>query len=110
MNKTEFDELLGPVIEIVDDKIRSYRRMQEKFEKDLKRKSLANDSHKNSKTRGRSHHQTQQDIEASRDDVCDLKELKIIGVLGKGLMSFDTDFFVERVSLSESLCFCGVVL
>jgi len=83
MNKTEFDELLGPVIEIVDDKIRSYRRMQEKFEKDLKRKSLANDNHKGSKARGR-YHQTQEDIAALRDKVCDLKQFKIIGVLGKG--------------------------
>lgn len=86
MNKTEFDELLGPVIEIVDDKIKSYRRMQEKFEKDLKRKSLANAQKGGGSGKGGRdrYHQTKEEILASRDKVSDLKQLKIIGVLGKG--------------------------
>eukprot|EP01083_Nonionella_stella_P264950 898093_1 len=40
MTKGDFESLLGPVIEIVDDKIRQYRRMQEKFEKEKRKSEL----------------------------------------------------------------------
>ena len=107
MNKTEFDDLLGPVIEIVDDKIRSYRRMQEKFEKDLKRKSLAN-AQRDSKGRGR-YQQSQQDIDALRDKVCALKDLKVIGVLGKGRWHCLRWTHTHSLSLCICISLCWMV-
>ena len=86
MTKTDFDQLLGPVIEIVDDKIRSYRRMTEKFEKEkIKKNNNSSSNHiesysgKNNKNNLKNY-----DVNSFRDKVCDLKDLKHIGILGKG--------------------------
>eukprot|EP01084_Bolivina_argentea_P002326 4299_1 len=80
MTKGDFESLLGPVIEIVDDKIRQYRRMQEKFEKE-KRKSelLAQKKHTGHKNKHK-----HENLSLMRDPVCDLGDLVSIGVLGKG--------------------------
>jgi len=91
MTKTDFDALLGPVIEIVDDKIRQYRRMTEKFEKE---KRLSEMQQNDGNGHGDASHiggynkkyKDQKPVEmlAHRDKVCELSELKTVGVLGKG--------------------------
>merc|ERR1712154_574641 len=90
MTKSDFDALLGPVIEIVDDKIRSYRRMQEKFEKDKKRESQKLLNQQSKGKHSGSSAQNKQSLQLLREKVCDLKDLKTIGVLGKGAFGLVT--------------------
>ncbi|ETO33317.1 hypothetical protein RFI_03789, partial [Reticulomyxa filosa] len=73
----DFYALLGPVVDIIDDKINSYKRSAEIIKQDKeqekKRQTLVAQQNKNSEAR-----------RESKKHVCGLKELKHIGVLGKG--------------------------
>ena len=85
MTKNDFEALLGDVLkhafqemDIIYD---NQRRLFEKAQQKLK-KGGPNDKHH---SKGRSKYNKQQvDVSQYRDKVCDLKDLKIIGVLGKG--------------------------
>jgi len=82
MTKTDFDALLGPVIEIVDDKIRQYQRMTEKFEKEKRKSQQQSQQQCQPPKYGKFNNKT--DLSAYREKVCDLKDLKTVGILGKG--------------------------
>ncbi len=71
INRREFEQLLGPVINIIDDKIAEYKRSTQliKAEKKHKQEKLIIKNNRR------------------KDDIttiCGLRELKTIGVLGKG--------------------------
>jgi len=101
MTSKDFNELLGPVIEIVDDKIATYKRMTQEFnQKQLLSKKLSSDdsnNNGNNKTKIKKKLGPLNDDDGDskntdditnevviRDKVCKLNELKTIGVLGKG--------------------------
>lgn len=53
MTKTDFELLLGPVIEIVDESIEKYRRLTQKFQKDFSHMDHSNNNNNNG---GKGHH------------------------------------------------------
>merc|ERR1712228_1082704 len=64
MSGNDFEELLGPVIQIIDNKIAEYKRIDSGLNKMKKVKSLKN--------------------LVDEDKICGLLELKTLGILGKG--------------------------
>ena len=80
MTKSDFDALLGPVIEIVDDKIRQYRRQQEKYDKEKLLPETIPTKHNIKYSQSNNNN----NIINKRDKICELNELKTIGILGKG--------------------------
>ncbi|ETO13997.1 hypothetical protein RFI_23369, partial [Reticulomyxa filosa] len=77
LESKDFFALLGPVVDIIDDKISSYKRSKEIIDEDKaleqKRQTLVEQQKTNAEMR------TQ-----AKKAVCGLKELKHIGILGKG--------------------------
>ena len=72
MEGKHFEDLLGPVLEVIDDKINEYKRsavMVQQDEEIKRRKRPGKDKNK---------------ATADAKAICGLKELKTIGVLGKG--------------------------
>jgi len=70
MEGKHFEALLGPVLEVIDDKINEYKR------------SAVVDNQNKSKRIGKKKDETK--AKADAKTICGLKELKTIGVLGKG--------------------------
>eukprot|EP01083_Nonionella_stella_P268023 905708_1 len=80
MGGHEFEQLLGPVINIIDDKIAEYKRSTElirndKLEKENKNKNKKRIKNKNKNKNGNGN---------ENNKICHLTQLKTIGVLGKG--------------------------
>ncbi|ETO09388.1 hypothetical protein RFI_27991, partial [Reticulomyxa filosa] len=112
MTAKDFEALLGPVIEVIDGRIKHYKRMTEAFEKEQKEAHLIKILRGKSAT-GNAEGEAEADVDAlenvdenenesegsvfrleneedeidvalRRDKVCGLNELVTIGVLGKG--------------------------
>ena len=96
MTKTDFDALLGPVIEIVDDKIRRYKELEKKHNRLMAQQKNNNNigsgqnDNNNNNFSGYNQKQINADPMAGRDKVCDIKNLESIGVLGKGAFGLVT--------------------
>merc|ERR1712154_78081 len=65
MNGTHFEELLGPVINIIDDKINEYKRNTELMRKDKSSKKEKMDKYKNKSIKNKE----------NKNNICKLKEL-----------------------------------
>ena len=76
MEGKHFEELLGPVLEVIDDKIKDYKRsskMDSQEEQNRKRRGKRGVSVKDTKK-----------ATADAKAICGLTDLKTVGVLGKG--------------------------
>ena len=87
MTSKDFITLLGPVIEIIDDKIVGYKRLQEMHEKKQNEKTGDDNDDNNDDNDGNNDSYNEEII---RDNVCELTELVLIGVLGKGAFGLVT--------------------
>jgi len=97
MKATDFEALLGPVIDIVDDKIQQYQKMTDRFDELRKQssESIVNNNYANedgidNKKNKITTEKNDKKEELPRDKVCDLKDLVTVGVLGKGAFGLVT--------------------
>eukprot|EP01084_Bolivina_argentea_P062935 115001_1 len=99
MNGQDFEELLGPVIQIIDKKIDEYKRT-EVDDADAP-KTQENEAKKESETKP-----------STTKNICGLSELKTIGVLGKGgfgLVTLVGDPNTNETYALKSIAKCRVI-
>jgi len=113
MKAADFEALLGPVIDIVDDKIQQYQKMTDRFDELRKQNSESTNKNTNNNNKeeignndnynNNAKDKNEKKEELPRDKVCDLKDLVTVGVLGKGAFGLVT--LVQDPSTKKVLCF-----